>query len=369
MAYKEPPTVTLTPPPTPQPTSTGSSSTLGGAFVNGLFGLGQSVLNNHFADKAATRQYNRQLEFWNMQNEYNSPLAQRERLQQAGMNPNGVAGEVASGQQAGELSSVPGNEYAQNGVLRLEGLAQTLEIMSRIEKLGAETGLLTTQMTTEALQQTLLGLGIDKAEVDYIIAQYEAQGKAMELENLPYFYEHTRHMYSLEESYKSAEIEHEKSLKLLADAHTEESKENAKKIAAETGLALIRVETEKSLQALNYSHSRKLDWETRKSMVFSGLERRAMNLANKLSATENERAEIDKILKEAEKQIMVNEDGTPTTIAKMSKVLESIGSVFGIAIGAAIGGGKVKAAKAVGKGSGLIVPSSTKIGADTWTKL
>lgn len=253
MAYKEPPTVTLTPPPTPQPTSTGSSSTFGGAFVNGLFGLGQSVLNNYFADKAATRQYNRQLEFWNMQNEYNSPLAQRERLQKAGMNPSGVAGEVASGQQAGELSSVPGNQYAQEGLLRLDALANTLETFARIEKIGAETDLNTAQLSTELVRQTLMGIIGDEHKVNTIIKELQAQGEATNLKYLDDYLSGRNKSQSVgiekteseiqEIGARIANINANTTLtefeSILADAKTAESKANAVKAYADARITNI----------------------------------------------------------------------------------------------------------------------------------
>ena len=44
----------------------------------------------------ATTAYNRQIEMWNMNNAYNDPSAQMERLRQAGLNPNLVYGNGAT---------------------------------------------------------------------------------------------------------------------------------------------------------------------------------------------------------------------------------------------------------------------------------
>ena len=44
----------------------------------------------------ATTAYNRSLEMWNMNNAYNDPSAQMERLRQAGLNPNLVYGNGAT---------------------------------------------------------------------------------------------------------------------------------------------------------------------------------------------------------------------------------------------------------------------------------
>ena len=159
------------------------------AVVDGVLGLGQDIVNNNYARKEAKRQYerqkefarlqfNQQKEFWKMQNEYNTPKQQRSRFNEAGLNPAAAVGQIASGGTAQGLSSVngnpvPGNEYAQQGVLRLEGLASVLETVSRIESLGADTGLKNNQMITEALKQALLGIGIEKDQVDLAIKHFE----------------------------------------------------------------------------------------------------------------------------------------------------------------------------------------------------
>lgn len=49
-------------------------------------------------DVSASRKKNkRMIEFWRMQNEYNSPRAQMQRLQEAGLNPNLIYGDSVSG--------------------------------------------------------------------------------------------------------------------------------------------------------------------------------------------------------------------------------------------------------------------------------
>ena len=57
----------------------------------------------------ATTAYNRSLEMWNMNNAYNDPSAQMERLRQAGLNPNlvygGGATTTASAPSAPQASS------------------------------------------------------------------------------------------------------------------------------------------------------------------------------------------------------------------------------------------------------------------------
>lgn len=312
-------------------------STAGGAIINGAIGFGQSLFNNHLAEKSAESQYQRQLDFWHKQNAYNSPSAQRQRFQAAGINPNSVTGEMASSGASQGLSSVPGNEYAQSGVLKLEGLAQTLEIMSRIEKLGAETGLITSQMTSEALRQTLIGFGIKEAEVDYIIRDYERQAKELEVGNLPYFYEHSRKMYALEESYKSAQIEYENAQTQLANAKTEESKESAKKLVAETGLIALKQETEKEIAELTEQQrfeSKSRTYINRQEISYrqitDGLRARSLRLANKISASESTIKEIEAVFSNIDASMYTNSDGTPNWAKYTSEVIGQISKILSV---------------------------------------
>lgn len=54
-----------------------------------------------------------ELDMWNLNNEYNDPSAQRERLERAGYNPNALVGSTGSYQSA--VSQVPGSQGASSG--------------------------------------------------------------------------------------------------------------------------------------------------------------------------------------------------------------------------------------------------------------
>lgn len=91
----------------------GAGSILGG--ITGLFG------SNHATSKSlqATRETNRanrelaeyqnewNLAQWNRQNAYNTPFAQRQRYEEAGINPYFALGNINSGSAQGELTSAP----------------------------------------------------------------------------------------------------------------------------------------------------------------------------------------------------------------------------------------------------------------------
>lgn len=51
------------------------------------FNAQQQEKQNQFAEQQATTAYNRQVQFWNMQNAYNDPSQQIERMRNAGINP------------------------------------------------------------------------------------------------------------------------------------------------------------------------------------------------------------------------------------------------------------------------------------------
>lgn len=61
--------------------------TAGGSLLSNLLGFGSQAATNKAQMQLAEYQYERNLEMWNRQNEYNLPSAQRQRLLDAGLNP------------------------------------------------------------------------------------------------------------------------------------------------------------------------------------------------------------------------------------------------------------------------------------------
>lgn len=109
----------------------------------------QKEMNLELADHT----YNKNLEMWNLQNEYNSPANQRKRMEEAGFNPNMFAGGGSS--SAGNASSLPSYNVqaptvnpmdfygriiqAANGLMNLRlGLANIRKTESQAGKLGTE---------------------------------------------------------------------------------------------------------------------------------------------------------------------------------------------------------------------------------------
>jgi len=74
----------------------GGSALLGGG-ANALSQGNMNKKNRRWSEKMYQRQYNDNLAFWAMQNDYNSPQAQMRRFQEAGLNPNLIYGQGNAG--------------------------------------------------------------------------------------------------------------------------------------------------------------------------------------------------------------------------------------------------------------------------------
>lgn len=101
-----------------QPTEAygGQNGSGGGDWIGALIGLGTSIYNanrmkaaqerqNQYNVDAANTKWERELQMWNMMNDYNSPLSQRERYAAAGINAN--MGFSSGSANAGNASGLP----------------------------------------------------------------------------------------------------------------------------------------------------------------------------------------------------------------------------------------------------------------------
>lgn len=111
--------------------------------------------------------FDKNLEAWRMQNEYNSPIAQMDRLQDAGLNPNLVYG---SGSTAG-LQSGPSPKYNMPGVdtkkpgldqLDVIGAYQSIKMMqAQIANVESNTKLTEARERNEGVKTLLNQIGLD----------------------------------------------------------------------------------------------------------------------------------------------------------------------------------------------------------------
>lgn len=130
------------------------------------------ALQYQYNELAAENAFNRQVEFWNMQNRYNSPSAQLARLQQAGLNPALMNGGV-EGNTAGNLSSVPNatvsNSASTQPVIKLMNFAQMAQLLKESDLLDSQT-------------KDLIQAAANK-EIDTIIKSMLGKGQWLEIKD------------------------------------------------------------------------------------------------------------------------------------------------------------------------------------------
>lgn len=147
-----------------------------GALAGGLSSIGakkrqkdlmdyQAQLQYDYGEKAAENAYQRQMDAWNKQNEYNTPEAQRQRLEDAGM----LGASLFSGASAGEASQLPSVGMGATGSgasLQLQSNPVMSNILQGIQ-----------------VAQSLANLDLTKSNIKNKNAQTESEGyrqKAMQ---------------------------------------------------------------------------------------------------------------------------------------------------------------------------------------------
>lgn len=128
-------------------------------------GAAGSLLGNIFGNTGARRRQDRankqNIKFWNMQNAYNSPTSQMERLREAGLNPNLIYGQGAKGAtgQSERIAPSKAPEFKiSNPLQNITQFADVNVKKAQVDNLKAQT--------TNAEQETILkaaqtaGIGI-----------------------------------------------------------------------------------------------------------------------------------------------------------------------------------------------------------------
>lgn len=194
-----------------------------GSIAGGLFGVGSSLfqnsqnrqnvretnqmnykinqMNNQFNERMAIQQRNWQEDMWNKENAYNTASAQRQRLEEAGLNPylmmNGGSAGVASSAGAGASASSSGSavmqpfqadyssigssignifqyELLQSEKSQLQGAKQLADAKSMETLSNVDWGKLTNE-TRDYLKST----GLTRAQLGYAKEQQEVDNMAM----------------------------------------------------------------------------------------------------------------------------------------------------------------------------------------------
>lgn len=154
-------------------------SGLGSGVGSGLLSIGGSLLGNSASKKAATKAYNRELAFWRMQNDYNLPENQMERLVDAGLNPNLIYGNGVQNTAAGGVNAQPARQDFKldflSGLMAYQNFQnlsetnkqirqQTQEIEARRKNIVATTQLVREQVRRAKKENDVLPAGISEKD-------------------------------------------------------------------------------------------------------------------------------------------------------------------------------------------------------------
>ena len=131
----------------------GAIGAIGNLFTGGMSARKQYKYQSKLMDK----QNQQQIDFWKMNNEYNTPFAQRARLEQAGLNPDlmyGGSGSVAQSQMPGAAAgSAPNVDYGDTSGAFANGirLAQQASLIdAQVSKIEMENKLIAEQALSQA---------------------------------------------------------------------------------------------------------------------------------------------------------------------------------------------------------------------------
>lgn len=128
--------------------------------IGNLFTGGASARKQYqYQSKLMDKQNQQQIDFWNMNNKYNTPLAQRARLEQAGYNPdlmvsgsgNMVQSQMPTAASPGSAPNVDYGSFSDN--LRFAMQAQVMD--AQVSKIEQENKLLAEQALNQAQQREL----------------------------------------------------------------------------------------------------------------------------------------------------------------------------------------------------------------------
>lgn len=175
-----------------------------GGIISGvgslLGGLGSSAMNNkavqdtnkvnmeiakyqaQWQQQENEKAYQRSLNMWNLQNEYNSPTQQMARIRAAGLNPNLVYGNGVTGNSAG---STPQYEPAKFNAPTMQayrgwnlGISDAISqflayrtVKAQVDNMEAQNGLIRQQTATEATRQANIAASTSRSEFDLNMAK------------------------------------------------------------------------------------------------------------------------------------------------------------------------------------------------------
>lgn len=175
-----------------------------GGIISGvgslLGGIGSSAMNNkavrdtnkanmeiakyqaQWQQQENEKAYQRSLNMWNLQNEYNSPTQQMARIRAAGLNPNLVYGNGVTGNSSG---STPQYEPAKFNAPTMQayrgwnlGISDAISqflayrtVKAQVDNMEAQNSLIRQQTATEATKQANIAASTSRSEFDLNMAK------------------------------------------------------------------------------------------------------------------------------------------------------------------------------------------------------
>ena len=135
-----------------------------GSVLGGLFGLSAQKSANKANMELAKYAYEKDLEMWNRNNEYNSPEKQMERLRAAGLNPNLVYGNGAVGNTSGDTPKfhAPTINPVSNGGFVSDAVQNSMMFGYQVQQAKQNVELAKTQNAVK--QQEMLNTAAKTAE-------------------------------------------------------------------------------------------------------------------------------------------------------------------------------------------------------------
>lgn len=155
---------------------------IGAGLIGGLGSVVGSLINKKstkdtnreqmaWNEKMFNMQNKQNVDFWNMQNEYNSPQSQMARLQEAGLNPNLVYGTGSPSGSAGSIQSASPGSY--NPRVPEWDLNSGIMAYFNAEQAQAQIDNLKTQNTVLASEAALKGATTAKVVQDTAKSQFD----------------------------------------------------------------------------------------------------------------------------------------------------------------------------------------------------
>lgn len=152
--------------------------------INALSQQATNRQNRNFSREMYWRQREDSLADWNMQNEYNSPAAQMDRLMSAGLNPNLVYGNGAtamSGQMPRSANAPAANAQApqvdlQSGFM---GYADIMMKTNQADLVAEQKKLVAEQALLASMNQMKVATEIDKNKLGAATMEYDLMMKNM----------------------------------------------------------------------------------------------------------------------------------------------------------------------------------------------